>query len=313
MVGFSRLVRSLRAFSHEWVHQPEAEASNSVLPHGNAKLGVALGGGFARGLCHIGVLKVLEQEDIPVDCIAGTSVGAVIGAAYCSGVSAEELEDLAQTVRFRDFARWTFSRYGLCNNDRMVRLCARVLKVQTFAELKIPLAITATDFRSGEAVVFTEGPLVDPIRASCAYPGMFRPVDVGGRSLIDGMLAYVVPTTPVRQIGADVVLASYLSAHWAAYRMPRHIFEVIGQCFSIAQSKLYDLSKKEADLVVEPDVAAFSYDSFDRAKELIERGEQAMRDMLPRLKERLAIPESPISELPSLMLPTVAGQHSPAL
>lgn len=183
-------------------------------------LGVALGGGFARGIAHIGALKVLEEENIRVDYVAGTSVGAIIGALYCAGMTPAELEEMARTLRFSDFARWTLSHYGFYNSDRMVRLFARMLRKHTFEELVVPLAITATDFRTGEAVVFTKGELVDPIRASCAYPGMFLPVEIGGRSYVDGMLAYGVPTTPLRRMGADRVMGIHLSSRWDEERTP---------------------------------------------------------------------------------------------
>ena len=147
---------------------------------GRPKVGVALGGGFARGLAHIGILKVLEEENIPVDFIAGTSVGAVIGAAYASGISAKELEEIASLVRFKDFSRWTFSRFGLFSNDKMSIFLRKILRCKTFEELHIPLAIAATDIITGEPAVFTKGDLVDPVRASCAYPGMFQPVKIGG-------------------------------------------------------------------------------------------------------------------------------------
>lgn len=289
MTTFHRLIRSVRAFSQEWAHPSEQQKLAFVEPR-RLKLGLALGGGFARGLAHIGILKVLHQEGIPVDFVGGTSVGAIIGAAYCAGASAEELEEIARATRFKDFARWTLSRYGLCSNDRMTRFCARVLKATTFEELKIPLAVAATDFQSGEAVVFSKGPLVGPIRASCAYPGMFLPVEIDGRSYIDGMLGYAVPTTPLRAMGADRVVGVYLSAHWTQRRAPRHLFEVIGQCFSIAQANMCGVWKKDADLVLEPDVAGFGYDSFERAKELIARGEAAAMAIVPQLKALLNIP-----------------------
>src|SRR6516164_1943108 len=279
----SKLVRSVRAFSREF-NQPKKTITKRPL------LGVALGGGFARGIAHVGALKVLEEEGIPIDYVAGTSVGAIIGAAYCSGMTASELADLARTLRLADFARLTLSRYGFYNNDRMVRFFARVLKRHTFEEMRIPLAIAATEFRTGEPVVFTKGPIVDPIRASCAYPGMFLPVEIDGRSYIDGMLAYAVPSTPLRQMGADCVIGSHLSAHLNDIRPPRHIFEVIGQCFSIAQSKLSDSWLRDADLVIEPDVVGFSYDSFERTPELIAAGEEAMRAKLPELRALLNAP-----------------------
>lgn len=274
-------------------------------------LGLALGGGFARGLAHIGVLKALEEAGIPVDFVAGTSVGAIIGACYCAGMNAGELEEVARAARFKHFARWTLSRYGFCSNDRMTQFCARVLRVTTFEDLRIPLAVTATDFHTGEAAVFTKGPLVAPIRASCAYPGMFHPVEIDRRSYVDGMLAYAVPTTPLRTMGAERVLGIYLSAHWAQDREPRHLFEVIGQCFSIAQSRMCELWKKDADLVVEPDVTGFTYDCFDHAKDLIARGEESVRAVVPQLRTMLNLDEPSIvaSSLPA-QVPAVAPQPS---
>ena len=105
--------------------------------------------------------------------MAGTSVGALIGAAYCSGVTIAELEQMSTRVRFKDFARWTLSRYGFASNERMIKFLSSILKVKTFEELRIPLAVTATDFSTGAGVVFHSGPLVDPVRASCAYPECF--------------------------------------------------------------------------------------------------------------------------------------------
>src|SRR5208337_290435 len=237
------------------------------------------------------------------------------GASYCSGMTAAELADMARTLRFADFARLTLSRYGFYSNDRMVRFFARVLKRHTFEDLKIPLAITATEFRTGEAVVFTKGALADPIRASCAYPGMFLPVEIDGRSYIDGMLAYAVPTTPLRRMGADRVIGMYLSSHWSNARPPRHVFEVIGQCFSIAQSKLSESWMKDADLVLEPDVAGFAYDCFERTPELIAAGETAMRRALPQVREMLSLPQpskSQKTELAPVVTTAAPPQASPA-
>jgi len=182
----------------------------SVTPNAEPKctgIGLALGGGFARGIAHIGVIKVLEEENIPIQFVAGTSVGALIGAAYCSGLCCAELEEIALQVRFKHFASWTLSRYGFASNQRMIGFLNRILKAKTFEELRTPLAVTATDFSTGEGVVFRSGPLVDPVRASCAYPGMFLPVKIDGRLLIDGMLAHAVPSVPLREMGASRVLA----------------------------------------------------------------------------------------------------------
>ncbi len=286
----NKLTRSIRAFARGLQRISDAPLAPAALE--TPSLGLALGGGFARGLAHIGILKVFEEEGIPINYVAGTSVGSVIGAAYCSGISAKELEEIAALVRFRDFARWSLSRFGLASNDRMAAFLGKMLKCKTFEELKIPLAVAATDFASGEGVVFRSGPLVDAVRASCAYPGMFRPVEIGGRLMVDGLLAHAVPTVPLREMGAQRVVGVYLSAHWVNLEGPRHIFDVIGQCFSIAQSKMCGLWEAAADIVLQPDVRGFSYDGFERAPELIRAGEVAARAALPAIKQWFAAPET---------------------
>jgi NTE family protein len=275
----SKFARSVRAFAREFSRVPDTTSKVQNRP----RIGIALGGGFARGLAHIGVLKVLEENQIPVDFVAGTSVGALIGAAYCSGVSPKELEEIAYLVRFKDFARWTLSRLGFASNDRMTSFLARLLKVKTFEELRIPLAVSATDFATGEPVTLRSGVLFDAVRASCAYPGMFLPVQLNGRLLIDGMLAHPVPTVPVRELGAERVIAVYLAAHWVNLQGPRHVFDIIGQCFSIAQQRMCSAWQASADVTLEPDVRGFSFDAFDHARELMSAGEQAARRALPML------------------------------
>lgn len=284
--SLGKIIRSVQAFGREI-----SRRAAPIAPFRTTSIGVALGGGFARGIAHVGVLKVLEEEGIPVSVITGTSVGALIGACYCSGVTIPELEDIARNTRFTTFARWTLSRYGFATNDRMVAFLNRVLKVKTFEELPIPLGITATDFNTGEAVVFHSGSIVDPVRASCAYPGMFLPVEIRGRYLVDGMLSHPVPTRPLRDMGADRVLGVHLRGTWAQGGAPRHLFDVIGQSFAIAQDAMSSLWRDAADLVIEPDVAGFAYDDFKRAEDLIHVGEVAMRKALPEVRTWL---ESPV-------------------
>jgi NTE family protein len=284
--SLGKIIRSVQAFGRELSRQ-----AAPILPVRTSRtpaIGLALGGGFARGIAHVGVLKVLEEEGIPVRMVAGTSVGALIGAAYCSGVTVDELTAMAHNVRFTTFARWTLSRCGFASNDRMISFLTRFLKVKTFEDLRIPLGVTATDFNTGEGVVFHSGSMIDPVRASCAYPGMFLPVQIRGRYLVDGMLSHPVPTRPVREMGADRVLAIHLKGTWANGGPPRHLFDVIGQSFAIAQDAMSALWRQAADLVIEPDVAGFAYDDFKRADELIRVGEVAMRQALPGVRKWLA-------------------------
>jgi len=283
--SLGKIIRSVQAFGRE-LSRKTAPVPAPRVP----AIGVALGGGFARGIAHIGVLKVLEEEGIPVRVVAGTSVGALIGACYCSGLSLAEMQEVAHRTRFTTFARWTVSRYGFASNDRMVAFLNRTLKVKTFEELRIPLGVTATDFNTGEGVVFHSGSIVDPVRASCAYPGMFLPVEIRGRYLVDGMLSHPVPTRPVREMGADRVLAVHLKGTWSNGGAPRHLFDVIGQSFAIAQDAMSSLWRQSADLVVEPDVAGFAYDDFKRTDDLIRSGEVAMRKALPEVRQWMEAP-----------------------
>ncbi len=287
MKHLGKVIRSVQAFGRELSRL--SNISEVSVAKRTPAIGVALGGGFARGIAHIGVLKVLEEEGIPVRMVAGTSVGAIMGAAYCSGLTIEELQKLARSVRFTTFARWTLSRYGFATNDRMVSFLRQHLKVQTFEELRIPLGVAATDFNTGEGVVFTSGPIVDPVRASCAYPGMFLPVEMRGRWFVDGMLSHPVPTRPVRAMGADRVLGVHLKGQWSKTIAPRHLFDVIGQSFAIAQDMMSSVWRSAADLVIEPDVAGFDYDDFKRADELIRVGEVAMRQALPEVRKWLEV------------------------
>jgi NTE family protein len=282
-----KLARSARAIAQTLAQPPVRIEPVWQAP----RVGVALGGGFARGLAHVGVLKVLEEEGIPVDIVAGTSVGAVIGAMYACGTSVKEMTELAALVRFKNFARWTVSRFGFCSNERMVPFLKKLLTCRTFEELKHPLAVCATDFITGEPVTFTSGSLVDAIRASCTYPGMFPPVSVNGRLLVDGLLAHPVPSQPLRDLGAQRVIGVYLSAHWVHAEGPRHIFDVVGQCFSIAQAKMCDQWKTKTDVTLEPNVEGIAYDAFERAPELIKAGEAATRAAIADIRKWITAPE----------------------
>jgi len=284
MERLRRVARSVRAFGRELARGPEMRSKDvPVVP----TIGLALGGGFARGIAHIGILKVLEEAQIPVRCIAGTSVGAFVGAAYCSGLSIAEMEEVANRVRSRHLARWSLSKLGLASNERMGDFLDKILKEKSFEGLKIPLAVTATDCATGEGVVFRAGqpitPLIHAVRASCAYPGMFQPVEIGGRRFVDGMLVHPVPSVPVRAMGVSYVLAIHLKTG-AQSTGPQTMFDVIGRSFNFVLDRHAATWKDASDLVVEPDMTDFAYDDFPRAEEMIRVGELAMRRALPQVK-----------------------------
>jgi NTE family protein len=268
-------------------------SSNPAIQPG---IGLALGGGFARGFAHLGVLRVLEENQIPISHIAGTSVGSILGAAYASGAPLSRIISTCRTLRFRDIARWRVSRLGLASNQRLAGLIERVFESRQFEDLRIPLAVVATDLSSGEPVVFTQGNLVDAIRASCAFPGLFEPVEIGTRCLADGGLVAPVPTRAARELGATAVFAISVGMHDGHRGAPTNMFQVVSRAVSAAQKHQLEVWERHADLVLRPDVQSLAWDDFDRAQEAIEAGAAATRRALPRIRKLLEQKEHATSE-----------------
>jgi NTE family protein len=266
-------------------------------PPARPGVGLALGGGFARGFAHLGVLQVLEQNEIPISHIAGTSVGSILGAAYASGAPLARIIATCRTLRFRDIARWRVSRLGLASNQRLGSLIERVFESRQFEDLRIPLAVLATDLTSGEPVVFTHGHLVDAIRASCAFPGLFEPVQIGTRCLADGGLVAPVPTCAAREMGATTVIGVSVGMQDGHRGAPTNIFQVVSRAVSAAQKHQLEVWERHADLVLRPDVQSLAWDDFDRAEEAIEAGAVTARRALPRIQKLLAQKDSSPQDL----------------
>jgi NTE family protein len=252
-----------------------------------AGVGLALGGGFARGFAHLGVLQVLEENRIPISCVAGTSVGSILGAAYASGAPLTRIIATCRSLRFRDIGRWRVSRLGLASNRCLADLIERVFDARQFEELRIPMAVVATDLATGEPVVMSHGNLVDAIRASCAFPGLFEPVELGTRCLADGGLVAPVPTKAARELGAAFVIAVSAGIQDGHRGTPSNIFQVVSRAVSAAQKHQLEVWERHADLVLRPDVQSLAWDDFDRADEAVEAGVAAARRALPRIKKFL--------------------------
>ncbi|MGE5568815.1 MAG: patatin-like phospholipase family protein [Rhodospirillales bacterium] len=246
-------------------------------------IGLALGGGFARGIAHLGILKVLEENEVPVAMIAGVSAGALVASAYASGVAVDRIAAMAKEMKFKDIGRWTISRLGLAGSDRMVDFIARLLKVYRFEEMRIPLAVLATDLNTGRPIVFRDyGDVVLPIRASCSYPGLFQPVRYRGHYLVDGAMTMEVPASSLRRMGATHVIAVSLPVNGDGFD-PRNMLQVVNRCFQIMQTRTEREWRRFANVVIEPDVSGIKWDGFENAQKLIERGEKAARAALPRI------------------------------
>lgn len=251
-------------------------------PKERPRVGLALAGGFARGIAHIGVLRVLREAQIPIDVVAGTSVGALIGAAFCAGTSLEKMEQIGASTSFADFGRWTPSWLGLATNQRMEKFLARFTPAKTFEELAIPFAIATTDIEAGLTVYYTRGPLSPPLRASCAYPGLFVPIQFEGRTLVDGFLTAPVPVEGALLLGADLVIAVYLEA--GNLEKPRTFTDILSRSFNIIQHHGDIAWRQQADVVIEPDVKPFVWDDFSKTPEMVAAGEAAAIAALPQIR-----------------------------
>jgi NTE family protein len=264
-----------RSFAYGEERQPE-----------RPRVGLALAGGFARGIAHIGVLRVLREAGIPIDCVSGTSVGALIGAGFCAGSSLEDMQKIGAATTFADFGRWTPSWLGLATNQRMEKYFTRFTPVRTFEELTIPLAVVATDINAGISVFYTRGELALPIRASCAYPGLFVPIQFEGRTLVDGFLTSPVPVEGALLLGADIVIAVYLEA--GNLEHPRTFTDILSRSFTIIQRHADLAWRQQADVIIEPDVKPFVWDDFTRTPDLVVAGEAAALAALPEIRAALS-------------------------
>lgn len=263
-------------------------------------IGLALGGGFARGIAHVGVLRVFEKHKIPIGAVAGVSAGAMVAAAWASGADSYDIEKVARAMSFKDVARWKLSKLGLMGSERMAVFLERLLKCYRFEQMRIPLAVVASDILRGEPVVFREhGDVFLPIRASCSYPGLFLPIQHEDRYLVDGAMTMEIPAEPLRAMGATHVISVALPMQ-ATCVNPDNMFSVVNRCFQILQRRTEREWRRHSSAVICPDVTTMTWDSFESAVKLIEAGEKAALAVLPRIQAWLP---KPLSARPAIAVP----------
>jgi NTE family protein len=277
------------------------------------KIGLALSGGAARGIAHVGVLQALVENEIPIDFIAGTSAGALVGGAMASGMPLTELEALARNIRWRDVGRMTMSRSGVQSNERLENYLRQRLPATRFEDLPIPFAAVATELSTGQAVVLRDtGDVPFAVRASCAIPGWYLPVvDEQGRQLVDGGLVANVPVSIARSLGAEIVIAVDVNAEGAKFLGPTlSIIGVVIQSMLVVQRLAAQAQVDLADLVIRPHVGHIRWDEMARADELLAAGREAVTESLAdiqrlvetaskSLPQRVSSPKSQVSPLPS--------------
>ena len=251
------------------------------------RIGLALSGGAARGVAHVGVLRALEENAIPIDAIAGASAGALIGGAYAAGLTIAQLEAMARKFRWRHMSRLSFSRLGLQSNAPMEKFLRASLPVTRFEELRIPFAALATDLQTGTAVVMRDdGDVIFAIRASVCLPAFYVPVrDSAGRLLVDGGLVANLPISYTRDLGADLVIAVDVGADGARFmHRPRTALGVMTQVFVAVERIVSNQESAKADLIIVPQVGHIRWDETRRAEELLQVGYEAGLEAVDKIK-----------------------------
>jgi len=266
------------------------------------KIGLALSGGAARGFAHIGVLDVLQREGIPIDMIAGTSAGAIIGAVYASSLDCNIVKKHALEIDWKKLTAFidpSFPRSGIIKGRKIKNLLAKYIGGDiSFTDLKIPFACVATDIDTGEEVVINRGSVPEALRATISIPGIFTVVKQGDRYLVDGGLTTPVPVEVVRQMGADFVIAVNVNppvtgrmgksskVRAEAHKEP-HILQIIMQSIYITTYAVAHNALVNADIVIEPDLSHIGAGDFHKAGEMILMGQEAATDAIPQIKRKL--------------------------
>jgi NTE family protein len=254
----------------------------------SGSVGLALGGGAARGLAHIGVLKVLQEEGIPIDFIAGTSAGSLVGAAFAAGLSWRDILETARGIDWLDIASPVFPRMGLMKMDRLQNLLERTLGERTFDSLSIPLSIVTVDIVSGDQIVLCGGSVARAVRASCSIPGIFEPVVEGAQRLVDGGLLNNMPVDVVRHMGAETVIGVDLSSDRRHVDPPRNMLDVLLYSFDTLVDNNARRSFESTDIIITPQLDGYSPRDFRKIDELVALGEKSMQTKLGVLRETLA-------------------------
>jgi len=282
------LVLLLSSCAHEEpVTQPPIEIAPPPPPPKPAKIALVLGAGSAKGFAHIGVLKVLETNKVPINFIVGTSAGSVAGAFYAYGYDAYSLQRLALKVEKSDVLDITIPSKGFIKGERLENFVNSHLKYTPIEKMKIPLYVVVTDLATGEEVVFGSGNTGRAVRASSSIPGIFQPVKIAGRTYVDGGVVSPVAVDAARRIGADVIIAVDISGG-VADAVPEGIMDIIMQSIDIMYAKISHYQLKNADVVITPRVGQIGSADMEKRGEAIMEGEKAAMAAMPQIQAILS-------------------------
>ena len=252
------------------------------------KIGLALSGGAARGIAHVGVLRAFIENNIRIDCIAGTSAGSIVAGAYATGMPIEDIAEFGRRLRWRDIGRVTMSRLGIQSNERLEQYLRTRLPITRFEDLSMPFAAVATDLKTNAAVVMKDqGDIPFAIRASCTIPGWYVPViDDKGRQLVDGGLVAVIPAVVTRSLGADIVIAVDVNTEGATFiGASSSVIGVLLQSMMVVQKTASAHQLEMSDFVISPKVGHIRWDEMGRADELMSVGYDATIANMDKIRD----------------------------
>ena len=258
-------------------------------PKAAPRVALVLGGGAARGFAHVGVIRVLEQEKIPIHMIVGTSVGSLIGAIYAAAMDSLNLEMIAFQLQRDDLLDYSILtlKKGLIVGDRLERFVTQKIPVSRIEDLKLPFAAVATDIRTGERVILNRGPLARAVRASCALPAIFQPVEMDGRLLVDGGVLEALPVPTAKSLGADVTIAVDVGARIKDIQTTDFVTIMI-QALNISGAEMRRRHAEQADVLIHPNLSGVGAFDFNQKERCSKAGIDAARAALPRIRKVLA-------------------------
>lgn len=253
-------------------------------------IGLALGSGSSRGLAHIGVIKVLKKQGIPIDYIAGSSIGAMVGGFYAAGLSVKKLEEIALAGTWRSMFALVdpHLKQGLISGEKVKAFISDYIGAKKIEDCKLPFAAVATDLNTGEAVVLNTGEMAQAIRASISIPVVFKPVEIAGQTLVDGGLSVPVPVETVRAMGADIVIAVNLDKYYHDEDSKNGMYDIADNALNILRHSLALANVARADMVINIDVGKNYWYQFINGQDKILTGEQATKAMMPTLQALIA-------------------------
>lgn len=250
------------------------------------KISLVLGGGVARGFAHIGVLKVLKREGIPIDMVVGTSIGALIGAAFCADIDLAFLEKKTQEVSLKNLFDFGIPRLGLIEGRKLEKLIREIIGERHFQDLRLPLSVVTTDINNGVEVVYRKGLLWPVIKASCSIPGIFNPVRLDKKLLVDGGVIHNVPTEIARDLGADKVIAVDVG-YFIQKGTINNLFGILIQAWQVRGRELGRYQNLSAEILIKLTLPGISPVDFHKALECIQYGEEATEKKLLQIKKVL--------------------------